>query len=412
LLPDITVETINDKAVLVIQIEHVPSPHYLSDKGIEKSVYLRMGSSNHLASAENIEELKRAGNYESFDKQPCDHVKEIDLDMDRIKTIYKKSGRVIDTQKLMSVGILTKKNGLLLATNGGVILFGSPIIREQYFPYAEVRCARFQGSSRSEFIDRLNIEGGILAAIDEVPKFIRRNTKMAGKFGNMKRRDISEYPAEGIREALINALVHANYEISGSRIFIAIYDDRLEVQNPGVMLPGMSIEQFKAGVSRIRNPVIARIFGKMGLVEEWGSGYERIRNACVNGGYPEPKWEEFGSALRVTFYPHPEMISQQSELGAGVGTQSAPSWHPVEEYANLNAEMIKLMDFCHESKGFQALLQYMGWKDRTKFRRQFISPLLELGLIERTIPEKPNSSKQEYFVTNIGRNVLEKIKKR
>jgi len=62
-----------------------------------------------------------------------------------------------------------------------VILFGLPEIRETYFPYVEVRCARFKGTSRSEFIDRLNIEGGILAAIDEGPKFIRRNTKMAGK---------------------------------------------------------------------------------------------------------------------------------------------------------------------------------------------------------------------------------------
>lgn len=209
LLPDISVATIDDKSVLIVQIEHVSNPHYLSDKGIEKSVYVRIGNSNHLASHETIEELKRSGNYESFDKQPCDHVKESDLDMDRIRRVYKKQGRVIDTQKLISVGILTKKNGRVVATNGGVILFGLPEVREQYFPYAEVRCARFEGSSRSEFIDRLNIEGGILSAIDEVPKFIRRNTKMAGKFGEMKRRDIPEYPTEGIREALINALVHA-----------------------------------------------------------------------------------------------------------------------------------------------------------------------------------------------------------
>lgn len=83
----------------------------------------------------------------------------------------------------------------------------------------------------------------------------------------MKRRDIPEYPVDGIREALTNALVHANYETSGTRIFIAIYDDKLEIQNPGAMPPGMSIEQFKAGISRIRNPVIARVFGELGLTK-------------------------------------------------------------------------------------------------------------------------------------------------
>ena len=86
--------------------------------------------------------------------------------------------------------------------------------------------AAFCVEATAVLIDRLNTEGGILAAIDEVPKFIRRNTKMAGKFGTMQRRDISEYPAEGIREALTNALAHANYEVIGSRIFVAIYDNR------------------------------------------------------------------------------------------------------------------------------------------------------------------------------------------
>ena len=101
---------------------------------------------------------------------------------------------------------------------------------------------------------------------------------------------------------------------------LAIYDDRLEIQNPGIMPPGMSIEQFKAGVSRIRNPVIARTLGELGLIEEWGSGYKRIKEACEKGGYPLPTWEEFGSALRVTFYPHPEIV-EKLQLGAELGTQ-------------------------------------------------------------------------------------------
>lgn len=115
-----------------------------------------------------------------------------------------------------------------------------------------------------------------------------------------------------------DALVHANYEISGTRIFVAIYDDKLEIQNPGIMLPGMSLEQFKAGVSWLRSPVIARVFGELDLVEEWGSGYKRIREACEEGGYPEPTWEELGTVTRVTFYPHPEVIKES-------GAKSGPS---------------------------------------------------------------------------------------
>lgn len=224
----------------------------------------------------------------------------------------------------MSTGVLAQKGKRIFASKGGVILFGKPEIRQFHFPYAEVRCARFAGTTRAEFIDRLEIEGSILAAIEEVPKFIRRNTKMAGKFGTMRRRDIPEYPVDGIREALTNALVHANYEISGTRIFVAIYDDKLEIQNPGIMPPGMSIEQFKAGVSRIRNPVIARVFGEIELVEEWGSGYKRIKDACHAGGYPEPLWEELGTVMRVTFFPHHEFARQILRTKSGPSRDQAP----------------------------------------------------------------------------------------
>ena len=270
---------------------------------------------------EIIEEIKRLNNYYSFDKAPCNGTTEADLDKHLIKSVYAKQEDVIDTSKLISIGILTPKDRRLVATNGGILLFGLPEVRETHFPYAEVRCARFQGTSCAEFIDRLNIEGGVLAAIEEVPKFIRRNTKMAGKFGSMQRRDIPEYPVEGIREALTNAIAHTNYEVMDSPIFVAIYDNRLEIQNPGIMLPGMDIEQFKAGISRVRNPVIAKTLGELGLVEEWGSGYERIKNICEQGSYPLPKWEEFGSALRVTFYPHPE-----TKPISIAETKSRPSW--------------------------------------------------------------------------------------
>ena len=98
------------------------------------------------------------------------------------------------------------------------------------------------------------------------------------------------------------------------------------------------------------------------------------------------------------------------ELGAESGTQLAPSRHPVVRELEFTDEMIQLMKFCKEKRSFQAMLEYMGWKDRTKFRRRFISPLLEKGIIERTIPEKPSSSKQRYHVTNHGLEILQKFK--
>ena len=79
------------------------------------------------------------------------------------------------------------------------------------------------------------------------------------------------------------------------------------------MLPfGITLEDFKAGVSKVRNRVISRIFRELGLMEEWGSGYKRVVNACSAGGYPEPEWAELGAAIRVVFYPHRETVENES----------------------------------------------------------------------------------------------------
>jgi len=82
----------------------------------------------------------------------------------------------------------------------------------------------------------------------------------------------------------------------------------MEIQNPGMLPFGMTMEDLKAGVSTIRNRVIARVFREMGLMEEWESGYKRVIRTCQSGGYPEPDWEELGTAFRVIFHPHPAVL--------------------------------------------------------------------------------------------------------
>jgi ATP-dependent DNA helicase RecG len=399
---------VEDKQILVIQVDYTPAPYHLADKGETEGVYIRLGNTNRIVSAEAVSEMKRAAHHPFFDKTPCDNTSESDLDLDSIHNVFSKHDIQIDTSKLLSIGILAHKGKRIVATNGGVILFGKPEIRQQFFPFAEVKCARFAGTTRAEFIDRLEIEGSILSAIDEVPKFIRRNTKMAGKFGAMRRQDIPEYPVDGIREALINALVHANYEITGTRFFIAIYDDKLEIQNPGIMPPGMSIDQFKAGLSRLRNPVIARVFRELELIEEWGSGYKRIKEACFKGGYPEPIWEELGTVLRVTFFPHSEtsQLSAKAPRHQGAKLEPRHQGTETEEYKNV---IQQICIFCREPRLMSEILHSLDRTDRTKFRKRYIYPMIQDGLLELTLPNKPKSSNQRYLITETGKKLIENI---
>jgi ATP-dependent DNA helicase RecG len=92
--------------------------------------------------------------------------------------------------------------------------------------------------------------------------------------------------------------------LTGSQILVSIFDDRLEIQNPGSFVYGSTIETIKQGISRVRNRAIVRILRELDLMEILGSGYERISTTFENG-YPEPDWREIGVVVRVTIPTHP-----------------------------------------------------------------------------------------------------------
>ena len=307
MLPEIEISTYEGKTLLVVTVPHWRGPFYLKGEGPEKGVYVRLGSTNRRASGELLSEMSRYFAGLTFDQTPLPDVTVHGLDMSRIKKAFSSVGRTVDKRKLETLDVLVRHTGKQVVSNGGLILFGRSEVRKNYFPDARVSCARFQGTDRTNFVDRLDIEGSVFDAIDEVPRFIRRNTRMAARIGTMRREDIPEYPEVAIREILVNAIAHADYSLTGMHIFVAIYSDKMEVQNPGMLPFGMTMDDFRSGVSKIRNRVIARVFRELGLMEEWGSGYRRVIESCRSGGYMIPDWQELGSAFRVIFYPHPEI---------------------------------------------------------------------------------------------------------
>ena len=109
-------------------------------------------------------------------------------------------------------------------------------------------------------------------------------------------------PPAAVREAVINAVAHADYSQHGAPIRLAIFDDRLEVENPGLLPFGLTIADLPLGISKLRNRVVGRVFHELGLVEQWGSGAQRMIAACKDSGLAPPVWEEIGTRLRVTLY--------------------------------------------------------------------------------------------------------------
>jgi ATP-dependent DNA helicase RecG len=107
-------------------------------------------------------------------------------------------------------------------------------------------------------------------------------------------------PPVTIREALINAIVHADYAQRGSPIRVAVFDDRIEIENPGLLPFGLTVDDIQRGVSKLRNRVIGRVFHELRLIEQWGSGIQRMNAACLEAGLEAPKLEEIGTHFRVT----------------------------------------------------------------------------------------------------------------
>ena len=142
----------------------------------------------------------------------------------------------------------------------------------------------------------------------------------------MRRQDIPEYPQVALREVLVNAVAHADYSLTGMRIRVAIYADRMEIESPGMLPFGMTLDDLKAGVSHIRNRVIARVLRELGLFEEWGTGYHRIMEDCRAGGYPVPEWEELGPALRVVFRPHAVVAAETANVPINVPINDRQRW--------------------------------------------------------------------------------------
>jgi ATP-dependent DNA helicase RecG len=305
-LPEIEIATIEDKNLLIVKVFHWKAPFYLKKEGIPNGVFIRLGSTSRPASPEIILELQRSVMNQSFDQQGLQDLSQTALDFNKIQTAFKSTNKKIDERKLCSLGILIPFKKGFMPSIGGVILFGKDEIRQQYFPDAKVKCARFRGTTREDIVDRYEIKGSILDAVDEVPKFIARNTRFSAKIQKLRRKDIAEYPELALREILINAFAHADYSILGSTIQIAIFDDRLEVQNPGMLPFGFTMNDLKAGISRVRNRIIARVFHELHLMEEWGSGYKRVIEVCRKNNYPEPEWIEYGTSMRVTFFSHRE----------------------------------------------------------------------------------------------------------
>ena len=257
------------------------------------SVFLREGpNSQKITNAEEIRELFQRAEKIYYDSIPQKKYDIFDhLDNNVIKIFRREahiSNNVDDKQLLVNLQAFTENEEV----RRGAILFFDRHPEELFF-HAVVRCTQFKGTDKLHIIDDKTFVGPLYAQYEQALSWIMDKMRLEYVIkGTGSRIEKWELPLEVFREALVNALAHRDYYEQGAFTTVDLFDDRIEISNPGGLLPLVAKHFGRRSLSR--NPYIFSLFMRMNLVEHVGSGIGRMKELMLNAGLPEPEYETEG----------------------------------------------------------------------------------------------------------------------
>jgi len=323
----------------------------------------------------------------SYDMHPIRNTSIEDISMEAVRSFLNITGMKIAKKSKKEIYHLLHKRGFIhkvpkedrfVPTISGLLLFGrSP---ESILIQSKIKADRFQGIEPVDTIDHEDIKGTIFQMINKAEAFFRRNMRTAMRIEGFSRVEIDEYPLEALREAVVNAVAHRDYEIKGATVMINMFSDRVVIASPGLLPQPLTLEDIRKFKYRpvSRNPIIARTMYEMGFMEERGGGIRRMHDLMINHGLKPPEFSYDSGYFIVTFYGPGEKILDL---------------HPVKPRVIYSVEEAKLAELNDRQKG---ILQYLLEHGRItslectkKFRvtrdtanRDF-KKLIKLGLLQQ-----------------------------
>ncbi len=311
--PKITVEKTNNKHIIIIEVKESPD-HLVLAFG---RPFKRVGKSTVRMSKDEYEKLILEKHREKlyFDSQICEGATLKDINKNEIKRFLEKAEfeRRLEINPNITVEEALEKLNLIKngnLTNAAILLFGKN--PQNFFLQAETKCARFKGTKPLEFVDMKVFGGNIINQRDDSLEFVKEHIKLHAEIKGTERVEKWEYPIEAIREAITNAICHRDYKTSDN-VQIRIFDDRIEIWGCGPLPEPLTPEDLKKKhKSILRNPLVGKCFFLIKFIEEWGTGTNRMIEACLKEGLPEPIFEEVSGSLVVTLrkYYIPEDIEK------------------------------------------------------------------------------------------------------
>lgn len=290
--PDIKVEKVGNKTIITIEIKEADEkPVFFRGKA-----YKRVGNSNHKLSASEIRKLAKESTKSYWDEKICEEASLEDIDEEKVEWYVSKKEEARNVKRpeisyeqlLVNICAAKKINGKIKPTNAGILFFcENP---QRFFVQSRLRLVKFKGQDVTcPVIDRIDCSGCIWEMIKDAEEFVRKNIRLLSyrTEASFQREDKFEYPIKALREAIINALIHRDYnEPADTRVFI--FDDRFEVINPGKFPEGVNPEKPE---HKPVNPVLCSLIYDVGWIEKYGSGIYMMKKLSRQFGNKEPYYD-------------------------------------------------------------------------------------------------------------------------
>ena len=303
--PDVTMftecatEKIDGKTVIILTVQRgTARPYYLSGKGVRpEGVYIRQGASSVPASETAILNMIKETSGDRYEDARSLNQQ---LTFEKATDYFAKRNLPFGEQQKRTLKIIGSDGTY---TNLGMLLSDQCV--------HTVKLAVFEGSKKSVFRDRKELDGSLLAQLEDAYSYIDQFNRTRAEFEGLDRIDKRDYPPEALREALLNAMTHRDYSFSGSTL-ISIFDDRIEFVTIGGLVRGLTFNDIMLGVSALRNQNLANVFYRLKLIEAYGTGILKI-NESYSDCDVKPLFEVTDNAFKITL-PNINYAGERKEL--------------------------------------------------------------------------------------------------
>jgi ATP-dependent DNA helicase RecG len=286
------------KSILIITVREGEDKPYQCASGF----YTRIGPNSQKLTRDEIVEFFREEGKIRFDELinlKFDY--EIHFNPQKLDKFLRRAGisKVLDDATvLVNLGVAEKQEGKVIFNNTGILFFAKNL-QDIYF-HTTVTCALYKGIEKVEVLDRRDFNEDIVSSIDGAVNFLKQWIPVRDEpTGAPQMKKVPEIPYDALREAIINAVTHRNYFERGANVMVEMFDDRIEITNPGGLVKGLQPEDFGKR-SVLRNPNIANLLHRIQYIEKMGTGISKIRTLMAEAGL-SPVQFEFDTFFTATF---------------------------------------------------------------------------------------------------------------